>query len=63
MKKDIENDLDDYEKAHQACVSKLDKYIKSLKIPKDKQNMKDYFITLKNNFKKKEEIQVTAPMG
>lgn len=25
--------------------------------------MKDYFVSLKNNLKKKEEVQVTAPSG
>ena len=53
MKKDIENDLDDYDKAHHACIVKLEKYLKNLKIPKEKQNMKDYFVLLKNNIKKK----------
>jgi hypothetical protein len=63
VRKDIENDLDDYDKAHQACAGKLERYIKGLKIPKDKVTMKDYFVSLKNNIKKREELQVTAPNG
>lgn len=63
VKRDIENDLDDYDKAHEASVIKLERYMKSLKIPKDKQTMKEYFVGLKNNIKKKEEIQVIAPGG
>ena len=63
VRKDIENDLDKYDKAHQACAGKLERYIKGLKIPKDKVSMKDYFVSLKNNLKKREELQVTAPNG
>jgi hypothetical protein len=36
--------------------------LKSLKIPKDKQNMKDYFIGLKNSFRKR-EMEVKGPNG
>jgi hypothetical protein len=63
VRKDIESDLENYDKAHNACSGKLEKYIKNLRIPKDKLSMKDYFVSLKNNLKKKEELQLTAPNG
>jgi hypothetical protein len=40
VKKDIEQSLEDYDQVHKICISKLDKYIKGLKIPKDKQSIK-----------------------
>lgn len=51
----------------------MDKFLKNMKIPKDKQGIKQYFITMKNNQRKKqesqmqnakkEEIQVQNPNG
>ena len=60
---ELENDLDNYEKAQEISAQKLDSFLKRLKIPKDKQNLKDYFVGLKNSFRKKEEMQVVGPGG
>ncbi len=53
VKNDLEANLENYETAHSVSHQNLQKFLKGLKIPKDKQSMKDYFIGLKNNFRKK----------
>lgn len=42
---------------------KLDDFLRRLKIPKDKQSMKDYFVGLKNSVKKREQVAVVGPGG
>ena len=61
--KDLEPDLDDYEKAQNTCKRRLENLLKKLKIPRDKHSMKDYFVGLKNSLKKREEVQVVGPGG
>lgn len=62
VKNDLEANLADYQTAHTVSRQNLQKFLKSLKIPKDKQSMKDYFIGLKNNFRKR-EMEVKGPNG
>ena len=64
VRKELENDLEDYEKAKKNCRDKFDKFISGLKLPKDNQKLKTYFVGLKNQIsKKKEEMVVTNPDG
>lgn len=55
---------EDYEKLRELCRDRFDKFIGSLKLPKDNQKLKGYFMNLKNQLKKKkEEMVVTGPDG
>ena len=54
VRKDIEDEMEDYDKAHKASAVRLEKYLRTLNIPKDKHTMKEYFVGLKNSLKKKE---------
>lgn len=61
--KDLEGELDNYDKAKDISSAKLEDLLRSLKIPRDKGTMKDYFVGLKNSLKKREEVQVVGPGG
>lgn len=54
-KKEIENNLEDYDKAKNACAIKFDNYLANLKLPKGNQKLKEYFIGLKNQVMKKQK--------